>query len=295
MEKMKKIAVLNDLSGLGKCSLTAAIPVISAMGAQACPVPTAILSNQTGYHSYFYQDLTKHLDAYMEEWKKLAFVPDGIYCGFLGTGAQVQKVRKFLELFRGENTKVLVDPIMGDNGTPFPFYNEEMGEKIRLLVREADVITPNLTEAAMLMESVAAPIKAYARFFEEKQRGREYLKTVEGIGRKLQEKYHLETVIITGIDYYHEEKGFMELGNLIVDKEEVKWVFSPKYGGSYSGTGDLFASVLSVGMAKGKPLALYVDKAVHFLEAAIRDSAREGTNRNEGVCFERYLHTLWEV
>lgn len=296
MEKMKRIAVLSDLSGLGRCSLTAALPVISVMGVQACPIPTAILSNQTGYDSSYVVDMTKHLGPYMKEWTKRGMNPDGIYCGYLASAGQAEEALRFLETFRGENTKVLVDPIMGDNGSPFPFYSRELGEKYRLLVKAADVIKPNLTEAVMLTESVSAPMKDYARIFTEQEPGRKYLKTVEGIGKELLEKYQLKTVVITGVNFYNEEKGFAEVANLIANKDGVmKWVYSPKYGGSYSGTGDLFASVLSVGMAKGRPLELYVEKAVHFLEYAIRDSAMEGTDRNEGVAFERYLHMLWEM
>ena len=99
---MKKIAVINDLSGLGKCSLTAAIPVISVMGVQACPFPTAVLSNQTGYETYFCEDLTRQMTPYMEQWKKRGFIPDGIYTGFLSDEKQADKILKFMDLFAGE-------------------------------------------------------------------------------------------------------------------------------------------------------------------------------------------------
>ena len=112
---MKKIAVLNDLSGLGKCSLTAAIPVISVMGIQACPLPTAVLSCQTGFPSYFCDDYTDRMDKFMDEWKNLDFQPDGIYTGFLADAAQADKVVSFIEQFGGENVKILVDPVMGDD------------------------------------------------------------------------------------------------------------------------------------------------------------------------------------
>ena len=91
----KKVAVINDLSGLGKCSLTAAIPVISAMGVQACPLPTAVLSNQTGYASYYCDDYTPHMDAIMDEWEKRGFHPDGIYTGFLAGEKQADKILEF--------------------------------------------------------------------------------------------------------------------------------------------------------------------------------------------------------
>ena len=112
---MKKIAVIHDLSGLGKCSLTAAIPVISAMGVQACPLPTAILSNQTGYGSYFWDDYTDRMELIMDEWKKMGFKPDGVYTGFLGDARQVDLILKFVDMFCTEGTHILVDPVMGDN------------------------------------------------------------------------------------------------------------------------------------------------------------------------------------
>lgn len=110
---MKKIAVINDLSGLGKCSLTAAIPVISVMGVQACPLPTAVLSNQTGYESYFCEDFTEHMEPYMEQWKKRGFFPDGIYTGFLSDDKQADRILKFMDAFAGKDTLILTDPVMG--------------------------------------------------------------------------------------------------------------------------------------------------------------------------------------
>ena len=148
---MKKIAVLNDLSGLGKCSLTAAIPVISVMGIQACPLPTAVLSCQTGFPSYFCDDYTERMDKFMDEWKKLDFQPDGIYTGFLADAAQADKVVSFIEQFGGENVKILVDPVMGDDGEEYSIYTEALCEKMRFLAKRAAVITPNLTEALLLL------------------------------------------------------------------------------------------------------------------------------------------------
>ena len=148
---MKKIAVINDLSGLGKCSLTAAIPVISVMGVQACPFPTAVLSNQTGYETYFCEDLTRQMTPYMEQWKKRGFIPDGIYTGFLSDEKQADKILKFMDLFAGEETLILTDPVMGDDGEVYPIYTEGLRSRFRELVSRSYVITPNLTEALLLL------------------------------------------------------------------------------------------------------------------------------------------------
>ena len=126
---LKKIAVIQDLSGLGKCSLTAAIPVISVMGVQAVPLPTAVLSNQTGYPSYYACDYTDHMEKVMDEWEKLGFAPDGIYTGFLADEKQADKILDFFRRFRSPETMVLVDPVMGDNGSAMGFTQKGFGKK----------------------------------------------------------------------------------------------------------------------------------------------------------------------
>ena len=134
---MKKIAVIQDLSGLGKCSLTAAIPVLSVMGVQAVPLPTAVLSNQTGYPSYYCDNYTEHMEQIMDEWEKRGFSPDGIYTGFLADEEQADKILDFLRRFRKEKTMVLVDPVMGDNGNAYGIYTEGLREKMLQLVGKA--------------------------------------------------------------------------------------------------------------------------------------------------------------
>lgn len=286
---LKKIAVLNDLSGLGKCSLTAAIPVISVMGVQACPLPTAILSNQTGYDSYYCDDYTDHLDHIMEEWQKRAFCPDGIYTGFVAGSAQIEKILKFLHLFRKEDTLVLTDPVMGDRGSAYDFLTQELCDQMRQLVMQADVITPNLTEAILLLYPLNQLEEKWQEFsgLENEMLRRK----VEEIALKMKRQYHMKALVITGVDFIQED-GNVQIGNLILENGTSSWVVTEKYGGSYSGTGDLFASALSAGMVKGMSMKTCVEKAVTFLSKAIRDAVEEGTDRNDGVCFETYLYQL---
>lgn len=284
---MKKIAVIQDLSGLGKCSLTAAIPVISAMGVQACPMPTAILSNQTGYESYSLYDCTEHMDAYMEEWEKRGFIPDGIYTGFLGNVCQVEKIQKFLNGFCKERTKVLVDPVMGDNGEVYKFYTGQLVEQMKKLCKRADVITPNLTEALILLDGE----EKMKSFWKQTLTEKELEEKVNSIAERLKETYDLDAAVITGIDLCKEER---KMANVVCTEGKAHWCVTKKYGGSYSGTGDLFASVISADMVKGENLVRSVKKAGKFLEKAIRDAEKEGTDRNDGVCFETYLSELWK-
>lgn len=285
---MKKIAVLNDLSGMGKCSLTAAIPVISVMGIQACPLPTAVLSAQTGFLSYYCDDYTDRMDAIMEEWKKMDFYPDGIYTGFLADARQADKAVEFIEQFAKEDTKILIDPVMGDNGEEYPIYTEALCEKMRFLVRRATVITPNLTEALLLLYGAQ---RAHVLWKELSLMDEErLLKFTESTGKELSKEFDTE-VVITGIDLPARE-NHQEMGNLICKDGVQTWVSTVKEGGSYSGTGDLFASVLSAGMVKGMDTVDSVRKAVKFLSKGIHDAVLEGTDRNEGICFERYLSEL---
>ena len=285
---MKKIAVLNDLSGMGKCSLTAAIPVISVMGIQACPLPTAVLSAQTGFPSYYCDDYTDRMDAIMEEWKKMDFYPDGIYTGFLADARQADKAVEFIEQFAKEDTKILIDPVMGDNGEEYPIYTEALCEKMRFLVRRATVITPNLTEALLLLYGAR---RAHVLWKELSLMDEErLLKFTESTGKELSKEFDTE-VVITGIDLPARE-NHQEMGNLICKDGVQTWVSTVKEGGSYSGTGDLFASVLSAGMVKGMDTVDSVRKAVKFLSKGILDAVLEGTDRNEGICFERYLSEL---
>ena len=285
---MKKIAVLNDLSGMGKCSLTAAIPVISVMGIQACPLPTAVLSAQTGFPSYYCDDYTDRMDAIMEEWKKMDFYPDGIYTGFLADARQADKAVEFIEQFAKEDTKILIDPVMGDNGEEYPIYTEALCEKMRFLVRRATVITPNLTEALLLLYGAQ---RAHVLWKELSLMDEErLLKFTESTGKELSKEFDTE-VVITGIDLPARE-NHQEMGNLICKDGVQTWVSTVKEGGSYSGTGDLFASVLSAGMVKGMDTVDSVRKAVKFLSKGIHDAVLEGTDRNEGICFERYVSEL---
>ena len=285
---MKKIAVLNDLSGMGKCSLTAAIPVISVMGIQACPLPTAVLSAQTGFPSYYCDDYTDRMDAIMEEWKKMDFYPDGIYTGFLADARQADKAVEFIEQFAKEDTKILIDPVMGDNGEEYPIYTEALCEKMRFLVRRATVITPNLAEALLLLYGAQ---RAHVLWKELSLMDEErLLKFTESTGKELSKEFDTE-VVITGIDLPARE-NHQEMGNLICKDGVQTWVSTVKEGGSYSGTGDLFASVLSAGMVKGMDTVDSVRKAVKFLSKGIHDAVLEGTDRNEGICFERYLSEL---
>ena len=281
---VKRIAVINDLSGLGKCSLTAAIPVLSVMGVQACPLPTAILSNQTGYESYYYDDYTKHMDAYTDEWSKRGLTLDGIYTGFLGSELQAEKILRFIDVFQKPDTLLLVDPVMGDSGHTYDIYTETFGTQMKRLVQRADVITPNLTELCLLTDTDYSSLTA-------RSGAPDYLETIAAIGQKLLAQ-GIKTVIITGILYQSPTDRENRYYNLVLEENAVTPISSAIHGGSYSGTGDLLASVVCAGMVRGDSALESVRRAVHFLETALAETANEQIPKNDGINFEPYLQLL---
>lgn len=280
----KKAVLINDLSGLGKCSLTAAIPVLSVMGIQACPMPTAVLTSQTGFKSFYCNDCTDKLDYYTEEWKKLGFQPDGIYTGFLSSEKQVDKILNFISSFETENTLVLVDPVMGDGGRTYSLFTDTLACKMKKLVTAADVITPNLTECCILCDI------DYCEFVKNAE-SPDFIDRIAELGKALLKRYGVKIVIITGIEH-KDSDGTIRVLNLVASDEEVFCVSCKKIGGSYSGTGDLFASVIFSGLLRGDSLRDTVNLAVNFIETSLHDTVNLGIDRNEGIEFEKNLNLL---
>ncbi len=281
---MKRVALINDLSGFGKCSLTAAIPVLSVMGVQACPLPTAILSAQTGFDSYFYDDYTDRMNLIVDEWAKMGEDFDGIASGYMGSPAQIENVLYFLDKFHTGNTIFLADPIMGDNGKCAVCFSQELLCSMRELTERADVITPNLTELCLLAG------ESYEELYSHRNDG-DYIQRIAEIAEKLSSRGKREqTVIVTGI--LRQNATGESIGNLVIQGQERDYVESPYTGKSFSGTGDLFSSVVMGGLMKGQSAAEAVGRAVTFLQPAIAEATENYIPRNHGVQFEKYLGSL---
>jgi len=281
----KKIAVINDLSGFGRCSLTAAISVISAMGVQPCPLPTAILTAQTGYPSYYCDDYTDKMEHFRSEWEKMGQHFDGIYTGFVAGEAQVSQILRFLDTFREAGTFLLVDPVMGDDFKPYPFYTPALLEQMRHLASQADIITPNLTELCLLTGT-----DCHSLAEDTKKTPAGFMQAIQEIGQEFCRKGP-ETVIVTGIRF-EDTDGTKKMGNLLINPDGSSLFAFPYIGGSYSGTGDLFASCIAAGRARGDALSEVICKAGRFLELALLDSVKEQVPRNDGVNYEQYLSLL---
>lgn len=279
----KKIAVINDLSGFGRCSLTAAISVIAAMGVQPCPLPTAILTAQTDYPSYYCDDYTDKMKHYRIEWKKMNQTFDGIYTGYVASEAQIHEIFHFIEEFRTPDTFLLVDPVMGDDGSTYSVFTEGLLAQMKKLALMADIITPNLTELCLLAgvdyKSLPDSSDSKALFAQ-----------IEALGKSLcaQGPTH---IVVTGITFT-DEAGIPQMGNLYISREETSLLAFPHIGGSYSGTGDLFASCLAAGIARGDEIPAIIQMAGEFLELALADTVREQVPRNDGVNYEKYLSLL---
>lgn len=280
----KKIAVINDLSGLGRCSLVAAISVISAMGVQPCPFPTAILSCQTGYPSFYLDDYTEKMEYFRAEWEKRKIEFDGIYTGFVSGEAQIEQIFRFLDTFSGKNNFLLVDPVLGDEGKEYAVFSPGLLKEMHRLVRQADIVTPNLTELCLLTGESYKSLQGIA---EPNLR----MKKIEELGRRLL-SLGPKRVLITGIRFSDIKEGVSKIGNMLVSKNSCKISAFPYIGGSFSGTGDLFASVIAGGAARGDSLENTMELAGDFIERAMKDSVRQKIERNDGVNYEKYLGML---
>ena len=220
----KKIAVINDLSGFGKCSLTAAISAVAAMGVQPCPLPTAVLSAQTGYSSYYCDDYTDRMGNITEEWRKMDVHFDGIYTGFLSGEHQIRKVLDFIDIFYEDDTFLLVDPVMGDNGSRYPVFTSRMEAEMKALTERADIITPNLTELCLLTGRDC-------RLTKEVREKDQITAAAEEMARELMTGKTKETVV-TGIRYVDEATGREMMGNLAVTGEGTSFSAFPFIGDS---------------------------------------------------------------
>lgn len=281
---MKKVALINDLSGFGKCSLTAAIPVISVLGVQACPLPTAVLTAQTGFDTYYCDDYTDRMEQFTKHWHLMQEHFDGIYSGFLAGVAQIEKVNDFLQHFHKTDTLFLADPIMGDHGVRFPMFSDAFLQEMRKLTLHADVMTPNLTELCLLAKADYDALHLHNQEADYLQRIRHICETL------LHKAKRPQTIIVTGI--LRETDSGTTITNLAVSNEIFTATQTPYTGTSFSGTGDLFASVICGCLVKGLSVAEAMEKASRFLQKAIEDATHENIPRNHGVNFENYLSLL---
>ena len=268
-----RIAAIHDLSCFGRCSLTMALPVLSAMGCQCCPLPTALLSAHTGISGFTFLDTTDEMRRISAHWSQLSLHFQAIYTGFLGSAPQISLVEDFLRRFHAPDTLLVMDPVMGDHGTPYKTCTPALRQGLRELVAQADVITPNLTEAAILLDIP----------YHESQTAdaSELVRALSLQGQR--------SIVLTG---YAAAPG--QVGALCYDRDtrQVEAVQTARVPQDFPGTGDLFASVLTGALTRGAPLLQAARTAVDFVGSCVARSVAEGAGEAEGVDFEPLLRQL---
>lgn len=273
---VKKVAAIHDLSGFGRASLTVIIPTMSVMGIQVCPVPTALLSTHSGgFTDYHFHDLTAIMESYTNHWKKLGLTFNGIYSGFLGSPNQVSILSRIIENFKSPQTLVVVDPVMGDNGKLYHSVSKAMIPEMQKLIQKADLIVPNFTEAALLLE--------------KEQPGELSPGKMKDWLSELAEKGP-STVVITSVP----EQDSSRISTIAYEKKSnAYWkVSTKKLPGIYPGTGDLFASVMTASLLHGQSLPVSIDKAVQFITQCMQVSRSYNYPNRNGILLEPQLHLL---
>lgn len=278
MNKIPKIMAIQDMSGVGRCSLTVIIPIMSALGCQVCPLPTALLSNHSEYEEFYFYDFTNHMEDYFSYWEKNNFEFDCVYSGFIGSEKQINIIEDIINKVKEKNDKalVVVDPVMGDHGFTYSTYNDEMISKMSHLAQKADIITPNLTEACILLG------REYQGEVVTIPQVKEYLKDLCNLGPKI--------ALITGITTNEGDHI-----NVSYNKEEDRFWMAPfdYVNKRYPGTGDLFTSLFLAYYMKGKSLPEAMEEAARFVSLSVITTYKAKTPSSEGVIFESIMKDLY--
>lgn len=266
-----RVLAINDISCVGRCSLTVTLPIVSACGVECNVLPTAILSTHTGgFSGYTFLDYTKEIPAVVEHWKALNLKFDIICSGYLGSISQIEMVLKIKKGLLAENGLFIVDPVMGDGGKLYAGFTEEFVEKMRALCKQADYILPNVTEACYLANL------PYPLTKETASLALHTLKTL------------CPRPIITGIT----DKNTVSV--FYWNKQGVKEYVHENVEGFFCGAGDVFTSAFVGCLAKGKSEETAVKLSSDFAAAAIRRSAKEVSDRRYGLNFEAEIFSFLE-
>lgn len=274
--KVKKVAAVHDLSGMGRVSLTVVIPILSSMGFQVCPLPTAVLSNHTQYPGFTFLDLTDEMPKIIEAWKKLDVQFDAIYTGYLGSPKQIQIVSDFINDFRRADSLVVIDPVLGDNGRLYTNFDEKMIVEMQHLITKADVITPNLTELFYLL----------GKPFKEENTDEELKSYLRELSDKGPEVVVITSVPVQGDPHKTSVYAYNRQGSRY-------WkVTCPYLPAHYPGTGDTFTSVVTGSLMQGDSLPIALDRATQFILQGIRATFGYEYDNREGILLEKVLHNL---
>ena len=273
---MKRAVTLQDISCAGKCSISVALPVLSCMETETIVIPTALLSNHTAFESFVAYDLSDKIHALSEGLSQNNISFDAIYTGYLGSKAQAEEIEAFIKRFHKDGVLFIADPAMADDGILYSGLPDDFEKDMLRLIKEADVIIPNITEACMLLGLDYKTPESI-----ESDEIKDMLRALAGLGP--------EKVIITGV-----QSGSDSIGAMCYDKLEDKFSISlrKKHEGTFLGTGDIFASVVTGCLLKGHSLDKAMDDAVDFVSLCVEATVHDPEKRWYGVSFEKYLHLL---
>lgn len=271
---MKRIVTIQDISCVGKCSLTVALPIISAMGIETAVIPTAVLSTHTAFKNFTYRDLTGDLPKIAKHWKQEKFDFDGIYTGYLGSIEQIDMLKEFFKQFKTSNNFVFIDPVMADNGKLYAGFDENFVREMKELCKMADIIVPNLTEASYMLE------KEYKENYSE-QEIKDMLIELSLLGPKY--------VVLTGVSFNENKLGVMSYNK---ETNEYFTYFKEKVPAKYHGTGDIFASTLVGAITNNNTLEEGLKVAVDYVWETINDTYKTNEKDVYGVNFETKIPYL---
>ncbi len=284
---MKRVLTVQDISCVGKCSLTAAIPVISAMGIEVCPLPTAILSNHTAFSSFSFFDLTDKIPEILNEWKKQGFHFDAIYTGYLGSIKQIDLVHKILDEFAQNDTLVVIDPCMADNGKLYTGFSQDFVKQMAKLCGRANVILPNMTEACFLVN------QNYDIFTHTNESITKLMAKLLSLGA--------QQVILKGVEFSKEKIGVAYCSQKLFNNnfstnenniEDMNIYFHHRYDENFHGTGDVFASAVTGALVLKKDIKDAVKIACDFVQESIECTLLNPNYNWYGVDFESALRNL---
>ena len=273
---MKKIVTILDISCFGKCSLTVALPIISAMGIETAVIPTAVLSTHTGpgFKDYTFRDLTSDIPAIAKHWKSMKLKFDALYTCYLDSPEQVEIVSDFFNDFGGDDNVIIVDPVLGDAGKLYAGFTMDFVEKMKKLCKKADYIIPNMTEVSFLL---GIP---YTEVYDEAY-VKDVLRKLAALGCKVP--------VITGVHYDDIQQGAAAYDS---EKDEFYFSFDKNVNYRFHGTGDIFSSVFTGACALGMNLQQCIDIAVKFTLDCIEATVPELDEMWYGSCFELCLDKL---
>ena len=276
---MKRVVTVQDISCLGKCSLTVALPVISAMGVETCVIPTAVLSTHTVFKGFTFHDLTGEIAPIMEHWKKENFCFDAIYTGYLGSFEQLELMKKLIADFGGKETLAIVDPCMADNGKLYPGFTQEFAFAMAKLCGKADIVVPNMTEASFML---GVPYRAGGTYDEAYLK--KILRDIAALGAK--------KVVLKGVEFPEDQPNFKNVAGKIgivaydAEKDVFTSYFHEKVDQTFHGTGDIFASVFTGAYLRGLTLEESYSLAADFVVEAIKETMSHENHNWYGVDFE---------